>query len=225
MDVLGTYSGGGSCGIAATNFVELRAGLPIPRWQAEQSSLFRDLILQDLLLYHLIARGKTTTYSDWVVPCTHILNGEVSLFTDVAVGYNDFNLNQLAPNHPIFDWIQSTAQQPAAFGPHTDVFASEPERSLAVNPKTCSNSNSSSTTDQSANSHVPLPQHDLPIRNHVGHYSRLAEDSASRLKQEAVVDLCSPDVIDLCTPEGTPIRAPPSRVPLISSPHSAAALS
>ncbi|KAK6971450.1 hypothetical protein R3P38DRAFT_3242423 [Favolaschia claudopus] len=163
MDVQGTYSGGGSCGIAATNFVELRAGLPIPRWQAEQSSLFRDLILQDLLLYHLIARGKTTTYSDWVVPCTH--NGEVSLFTDVAVGYNDFNLNQLAPNHPIFDWIQSTAQQPAAFGPHTDVFASEPERSLAVNPKTCSNSNSSSTTDQSANSHVPLPQHDLPIRN------------------------------------------------------------
>ncbi|KAK7021561.1 hypothetical protein R3P38DRAFT_3196292 [Favolaschia claudopus] len=75
MDVQG-YSGGGSCGIAATNFVELRAGLPIPRWQAEQSSLFRDLILQDLLLYHLIARGKTTTYSDWVVPCTRISNGE-----------------------------------------------------------------------------------------------------------------------------------------------------
>ncbi|KAJ7222742.1 hypothetical protein B0H12DRAFT_963129, partial [Mycena haematopus] len=88
-----TLAGGGSCGIASSNFIEIRSGLGIPRWRAAQSAQFRDMFLQDILLYHLLARRKTTTYSDWVTPCTRVSNGEVSSFIpEIGVGYNDFNL-------------------------------------------------------------------------------------------------------------------------------------
>jgi hypothetical protein len=55
--------GPGSCGIASTNFIEFRVGLGTPRWMADQSAQFRDLYLQDLILYHLIARRKMTVSS------------------------------------------------------------------------------------------------------------------------------------------------------------------
>ncbi|KAJ7502277.1 hypothetical protein B0H11DRAFT_2365617, partial [Mycena galericulata] len=67
-----TLLGGGSCGVAVMNFVETHIGLGIPRWQAAQSAQFRDVFLQELLLYHLIARQKKTVYSDWVIPCTSV---------------------------------------------------------------------------------------------------------------------------------------------------------
>ncbi|KAK7005509.1 hypothetical protein R3P38DRAFT_2556810, partial [Favolaschia claudopus] len=54
------YSGGGSCGIAATNFIERKSGIPCLPWRAEQSSFFRGGMIQDMLLYHLISRRKTT---------------------------------------------------------------------------------------------------------------------------------------------------------------------
>jgi hypothetical protein len=58
-----TLGGPGSCGIASTNFIEFRVGLGTPRWMADQSAQFRDLYLQDLILYHLIARRKMTVSS------------------------------------------------------------------------------------------------------------------------------------------------------------------
>lgn len=54
-----TLAGGGSCGIASSNFIETRTGLGIPRWHGAQSAQFRDNFLQDILLYHLLARRKT----------------------------------------------------------------------------------------------------------------------------------------------------------------------
>ncbi|KAK7034181.1 hypothetical protein R3P38DRAFT_3263915 [Favolaschia claudopus] len=60
IDLQSIYAGMGSCGIAATNFIETQMGLGIPCWQASNSASFRDSCLQDLLLYHLI------TYVDWV---------------------------------------------------------------------------------------------------------------------------------------------------------------
>ncbi|KAJ7163676.1 hypothetical protein C8R46DRAFT_901901 [Mycena filopes] len=102
-----TVAGGGSCGIAATNFVEHRAGLGIPRWHAAQSAQFRDKFLRDIILYHVIARAKPTvgllhstrslilmlpqSFLDWVYPCRLVANGEVPVFT-ANVGYRDFNL-------------------------------------------------------------------------------------------------------------------------------------
>ncbi|KAK6969579.1 hypothetical protein R3P38DRAFT_2587549, partial [Favolaschia claudopus] len=51
-------TGGSSCGVAALNFIEIRAGLLVPQWKARQSAKFRDSMIQDFLLYHLIARKK-----------------------------------------------------------------------------------------------------------------------------------------------------------------------
>ncbi|KAJ7713987.1 hypothetical protein B0H16DRAFT_1246677, partial [Mycena metata] len=52
IDRQSTLAGGGSCGIASTNFIESRVGLGIPRWRAAQSAEFRDVFLQEVLLYH-----------------------------------------------------------------------------------------------------------------------------------------------------------------------------
>ncbi|KAJ7915256.1 hypothetical protein B0H13DRAFT_1610688, partial [Mycena leptocephala] len=94
MDRQRTLAGEGSCGLAAVNFVEFRIDMGIPRWMSDQSAEFRDFTLQEMLLYHLIARHKTTTYSDWVTPCILASNGEVPGFTaNLAVGYSDFNLD------------------------------------------------------------------------------------------------------------------------------------
>ncbi|KAF7362848.1 hypothetical protein MVEN_00634600 [Mycena venus] len=114
-----SLAGEGSCGIAAANFVEFRIGMDIPRWMADQSADFRDLFLQEMLLYHLIARCKTTQYSDWVMPYFLSGNGEVPGFTstDVGVGYSDFNLDMPSPDmtHPIFDWVTERLKQPQIF--------------------------------------------------------------------------------------------------------------
>ncbi|KAJ7859985.1 hypothetical protein B0H14DRAFT_2198708, partial [Mycena olivaceomarginata] len=93
MDRQRTLAGEGSCGIAAVNFVEFRVDMSIPRWMSDQSAEFRDFMLQEMLLYHLIARRKTTTYNDWVTSCFLASNGELPGFTaNLAVGYLDFNL-------------------------------------------------------------------------------------------------------------------------------------
>ncbi|KAJ7906953.1 hypothetical protein B0H13DRAFT_1618935 [Mycena leptocephala] len=109
-----TLGGRGSCGIAATNFIEFRIDMNIPRWMSDQSAEFRDAMLQDLILYHIIARRQTTvsllvffvsceedylhiiqTYQDWVTPCALVANGEIPGFhPDLAIGYNDFNLDK-----------------------------------------------------------------------------------------------------------------------------------
>ncbi|KAJ7916705.1 hypothetical protein B0H13DRAFT_2447578 [Mycena leptocephala] len=122
-----TLGGPGSCGIASTNFIEFRVGLGNPRWMADQSAQFRDLYLQDLVLYHLIARRKMTMYQDWVTPCTLVSNGEVPGFLpDLGIGYNDFNLDMPASNleHPIFDWVVARANQPRIFSEATTCSAS-----------------------------------------------------------------------------------------------------
>ncbi|KAJ6532814.1 hypothetical protein B0H10DRAFT_2148023 [Mycena sp. CBHHK59/15] len=55
-----TLAGGGSCGIVSTNFIEIRVGLDTPRWSSKQSAQFRDVFLQEVLLFHLLARRKMT---------------------------------------------------------------------------------------------------------------------------------------------------------------------
>ncbi|KAJ7239683.1 hypothetical protein C8J57DRAFT_1245797 [Mycena rebaudengoi] len=107
-------AGGGSCGIAATNFIECCADIGAPRWRARQSAQFRDEMLRDLILYHTIARKTTTPYSHWVEPCPRIPIGEVAVFIEDEIGYLDFNLDNLSWNdlktqfeHPIFDWVSN----------------------------------------------------------------------------------------------------------------------
>ncbi|KAJ7498370.1 hypothetical protein B0H11DRAFT_1666187, partial [Mycena galericulata] len=92
IDRQSTMAACGSCGIAATNFAELRADLGDLRWRAKDSLDFRDEFLRDLLLYHLIAKSKTSSYSQWVEPCSRLAIGERPGFEPAAVGYNDFNL-------------------------------------------------------------------------------------------------------------------------------------
>ncbi|KAK7057072.1 hypothetical protein R3P38DRAFT_2759426 [Favolaschia claudopus] len=112
-----SLAGEGSCGIAALNFIAFRTGMQTPRWMADESLRFRDELLHALLRYHLIARQKSTTFSDWVVLCA--LKGEDAEVAfpiealGVAVGYSDFNLYALAVNmsHPIFDWAIAVQQQ------------------------------------------------------------------------------------------------------------------
>ncbi|KAJ6522750.1 hypothetical protein B0H19DRAFT_1277240 [Mycena capillaripes] len=132
MDRQSTMAGGGSCGIASTNFVEFRLGLDSPRWRASQSADFRDLFLQEIILYHLLARRKTTAYTDWVIPCTLVENGEVPmLIGNAAVGYRDYNLHMLSHTfeHPIFDWCGAIGEQPAIFEKET-LSVSNPSTSL-----------------------------------------------------------------------------------------------
>ncbi|KAJ7026265.1 hypothetical protein C8F04DRAFT_1297965 [Mycena alexandri] len=113
IDRQSALAGGGSCGIASTNFIESRA-LGTPRWRANRSAHFRQEMIRDLVLYHLIARKKTTVYWDWVEPCTLIDNGEVASGSDVAVGYSDYNLDMPTAHatHPIYDWLQQVLGQP-----------------------------------------------------------------------------------------------------------------
>ncbi|KAJ6452558.1 hypothetical protein C8R47DRAFT_998072, partial [Mycena vitilis] len=120
IDRQNTLAGGGSCGVAALNFIETRIDPSVPRWLAKDSALFRDKFLQDILLYHLLARRKTTTYYDWVSPCTRAAVGEVpGLMPDIglAIGYNDFNLHMPSRNaqHPIYEWSVAILQQPPIF--------------------------------------------------------------------------------------------------------------
>jgi hypothetical protein len=76
MDSQSTLAGGGSCGVASTNYHECRAGLGIPQWLANQSSQFRDNFLQDLLLYHLIACNKNTVSASSIKHKHFFLNDE-----------------------------------------------------------------------------------------------------------------------------------------------------
>ncbi|KAJ6572375.1 hypothetical protein DFH09DRAFT_864691, partial [Mycena vulgaris] len=55
IDKQTAMAGGGSCGIASTNFVETRAIPGTRRWHASDSAQHRDIFLQELLLYHLLA--------------------------------------------------------------------------------------------------------------------------------------------------------------------------
>lgn len=55
IDLQGFIVGRGSCAIAAYNFVEYRVDKQAPQWFATSSSLFRDKILSDLVIYHCIA--------------------------------------------------------------------------------------------------------------------------------------------------------------------------
>ena len=48
----------GSCGIAAENFVATRADPSIPVWSDELSSVFRNLALRNMLVYHCASLGK-----------------------------------------------------------------------------------------------------------------------------------------------------------------------
>ncbi|KAJ7435178.1 hypothetical protein FB451DRAFT_1464446, partial [Mycena latifolia] len=112
IDRQSTMAGCGSCGIAATNFVELMGDFGARRWRAKESEAFRDEFMRELLLYHLVAKRRTSPWSDWVVPCSRLSIGEQPGFEPAAVGYNDFNLYMPAANHPVFDWIVELDAQP-----------------------------------------------------------------------------------------------------------------
>ncbi|KAJ7159313.1 hypothetical protein C8R43DRAFT_849756, partial [Mycena crocata] len=112
IDRQSTMAGCGSCGIAATNFVAVRTELGVRQWRAKESETFRDEVLRDLILYHLISKRKTSSFADWVIPCTRLSNGEWAGFEPAAVGYNDFNMYMPAANHPIFDWLIELKAQP-----------------------------------------------------------------------------------------------------------------
>ncbi|KAJ7602404.1 hypothetical protein DFH06DRAFT_951514, partial [Mycena polygramma] len=45
-------AGGGSCFLAAQNFIESRADPSTPRWIPERSAEFRNKALRELVLYH-----------------------------------------------------------------------------------------------------------------------------------------------------------------------------
>ncbi|KAJ6453879.1 hypothetical protein C8R47DRAFT_242718, partial [Mycena vitilis] len=98
IDRQSALAGGGSCGIAGTNFVEVRANIGVEPWRAKRSEAFRDEMLRDLLLFHLIAKRKTSSFGTWVVPCTLASVGEKISFDPAGVGYNDFNLYMPAEN-------------------------------------------------------------------------------------------------------------------------------
>jgi hypothetical protein len=71
-----TLAGGGSCEVASCNFVETSVGLPIPRWRAIESAKFRDMFLQDILLYHLLAcRQKNSMSCSFSVKTYQSLHG------------------------------------------------------------------------------------------------------------------------------------------------------
>ncbi|KAK7057078.1 hypothetical protein R3P38DRAFT_2598331, partial [Favolaschia claudopus] len=233
-----SLAGEGSCGIAALNFIAFRTGMQTPRWMADESLRFRDELLHALLRYHLIARQKSTTFSDWVVLCA--LKGEDAEVAfpiealGVAVGYSDFNLYALAVNmsHPIFDWAIAVQQQ---HPPHNgDPFAA---------PTVSSGTNADLQPPIILNS-LPQPKKLVPplhglteIVLEAGYdYSSMfplpefgpgeakstdiveipdspPKTPPRRIKSESeLIDLCSPDVIDLCTPPRHIARTPPPRL-------------
>ncbi|KAJ7511950.1 hypothetical protein B0H11DRAFT_2371455 [Mycena galericulata] len=221
-----TLVGGGSCGIAAMNFVENRVGLDIPRWRAAQSARFRDSVLRELLLFHLIAPRKTTVYSDWVVSCTLVGAGEIPGFVpDVPVGYNDFNLHMLSANENLSAKITSssagsssgsTLGAPFALqGPHNAVPPISQLSELTLEPNFDFSFNTSASSTASRHRAPALRKSPPPPPSAAAVAKRLnnsgsviiVPDTPSppktppprKVKQE-ILDLCSPDVVDLVTP-------------------------
>jgi hypothetical protein len=75
-----TLAGGGSCGIAAMNFIEFRVGLGAPRWRSTESTKFRDAFLRELLLYHLLAREKKTASLSKIFSLPQLIINQFRLF-------------------------------------------------------------------------------------------------------------------------------------------------
>ncbi|KAF8952818.1 hypothetical protein BDZ97DRAFT_1630019, partial [Flammula alnicola] len=87
--------GGGSCGIAAYNFIELAAKTRkrLRPWSGSEAQLFRDAALEDLIRFHYLATQSDGTFSDWT---TKVLDDDmtsgVSADLSIATGYTDFNM-------------------------------------------------------------------------------------------------------------------------------------
>ncbi|KAF7349836.1 hypothetical protein MVEN_01284100 [Mycena venus] len=197
-----SLAGEGSCGIAAAKFIEFRIGMDIPRWMADQSADFRDLFLQEMLLYHLIACCETTIYSDWVMPCILSGNGEVPGFTstDVGIGYYDFNLDMPSPDmtHPIFDWVVERLKEPQIFPEivYTELQLAELPLDHTFNFPAMSFGHGPASPPETP---PPQPHNEIIVITDPPSPALPSPKTPPRrkIKDEDVLDLCSPDVIDL----------------------------
>ncbi|KAF9488057.1 hypothetical protein BDN71DRAFT_1436402 [Pleurotus eryngii] len=95
--------GGGSCGMAAHNFIESSIDPTVPRWQGQYSANFQMRMLLDPIIYHEIATMSTKPLlQNWWFPCMELVGyQEVSGFT----GYQDFNMYAPTPSHPIYTFL------------------------------------------------------------------------------------------------------------------------
>ncbi|KAF7293813.1 hypothetical protein HMN09_01177100 [Mycena chlorophos] len=106
IDRQSSKHGHGSCGPAALNYIEMSLGLQgSKRWKANKATAFRNSLLQHLLVYHLVAKKKTSKYFEWVEPCSSDKHQDtVPPDAEIGTGWNDFNVHRLRKNsdHPIF---------------------------------------------------------------------------------------------------------------------------
>jgi hypothetical protein len=99
---------GGSCGLAALNFIQLAAETPkgLQRWTGPEARLFRDVALECLLNFHHLATQLEGTFMDWTT--NFIGDDEISessgMMIDnlMATGYSDYNLYMPTVMTPFF---------------------------------------------------------------------------------------------------------------------------
>ncbi|KAJ3516162.1 hypothetical protein NLJ89_g1290 [Agrocybe chaxingu] len=104
----GFGGGEGSCGIAASNFMELavhsRPGL-CP-WRGSNAKQFRDAALEDLILFHYAATQTSGSFETWTTSILEEFDDSLSdnssnTESNNVSGFNDFNLYTPLSNHPI----------------------------------------------------------------------------------------------------------------------------
>ncbi|KAF7293814.1 hypothetical protein HMN09_01177200 [Mycena chlorophos] len=138
IDRQSSKHGHGSCGPAALNYIEMSLGLQgSKRWKANKATAFRNSLLQHLLVYHLVAKKKTSKYFEWVEPCSSDKHQDtVPPDAEIGTGWNDFNVHRLRKNsdHPIFAWFDAMESQPTISGTSTVHHPTVPSAPLAAPP-------------------------------------------------------------------------------------------
>lgn len=87
----GLNGGEGSCGIAALNFIECYSDNGLRQWEGLNSHLFRDVALQNLILYH----GGAQVVDFFTVVrniVTNVSPLQTAAIPSLASGYIDFNM-------------------------------------------------------------------------------------------------------------------------------------
>ena len=93
----GSNGGEGSCGIAALNFIECYSDNNLCQWEGSKSSLFQDVALQNLILYHDGAKMEdflmvVQNIVRNVSPCQTVPTISQSSESYLASGYVNFNM-------------------------------------------------------------------------------------------------------------------------------------
>ncbi|KAF8815065.1 hypothetical protein BYT27DRAFT_7080848 [Phlegmacium glaucopus] len=99
----GPGSGEGSCGIIAHNFMAVALGTHgdrVRRWSGFEYELFRNVALQDLILFHYTAGQTAGNFVAWTYPILNTLNAGTEVNTSMGSGFNDFN--NFSPNVSLF---------------------------------------------------------------------------------------------------------------------------